>query len=362
MVACDNVFIYLAFWGGVFLCINNRIVMRERLNKWLGIITLVCCTAVLGEVSSQYDTEPLLKQARTCFQSPTGYEDGCNLLEQYVREQQDKFPEGYTFGFEAAKVALENLSFQQAVEVIEELSLRFKSDKDKPIQEGLSASLLEAYANTQQWTNAMKVMKQLYDTERTNFLLNMSVFSFGNNLVIKGQTNEAKEVLTSYFCTTNNIIDGVAPNGFWMEQAAGLAFQLKEKEIGFQLLDNIEKKYPEYCKDNQIHHILMRINALREINENKEIAKWVALAYKLKQEGYTVSATDKDVFENDLKAYRSAGWLNEENHANEEQVYTPPPLPWSTIIFMCFFIAFLISPAIIFIFPFIKKFLLSYKK
>ncbi|NCC60920.1 MAG: hypothetical protein EOM12_08250 [Verrucomicrobiae bacterium] len=331
--------------------------MRERLNKWLGIITLVCCTTVLGEVSSQYDTEALLKQARTSFQSSTGYEDGCNLLEQYIREQQDKFPEGYTFGFDAAKVAMENLGSQQAVEIIEKLSLRFKSDKDKPIQEGLNASLLEAYANAQQWTNAMKVMKQLYDTERTNFLINMSVFSFGNNLVINGQTNEAKEVLTSYFCTTNKNIDGVAPNAFWMEQAANLAFQLKEKEIGFQLLDNIERNYPEYCKDNQIHHIIMRINALREINENKEIAKWVALAYQLKQEGYTVSDVDKDVFENDLKAYHSAGWLNEENQANEEQVYTPPTPPRHPyrVVFFSAFIAFLLTPPIIFILLYIRK-------
>ncbi len=279
------------------------------------------------------------------------------MLEQYIREQQDEFPEGNTFGFEAAKVALENLGSQQAVEIIEKLSLRFKSDKDKPIQEGLNASLLEAYANAQQWTNAMKVMKQLYDTERTNFLINMSVFSFGNNLVINGKTNEAKVVLTSYFCTTNNNIDGVVPNAFWMEQAANLAFQLKEKEIGFQLLDNIEKKYPEYCKDNQIHHIIMRINALREINENQEIAKWVALAYQLKQEGYTVSDVDKDVFENDLKAYRSAGWLNEKNQANEEQVYTPPAPPHNPyrVVFFCALIAFLTLPPIIFIFLYIKK-------
>jgi hypothetical protein len=327
-------------------------------NKFCNFLILIFATYPLFEFAqkvSQYDTQPLLKQARLSFESHN-LQEGESLLEEYIQTARQKFPMGYTFGFEAAEVADENLNDKEAVEVIKQIQKHYGLQSDLALRQGIDASLLKVYKKAGRWSDGTQLVNELVGEVKTNFILNITVLDFNRALASLGKTNEAVQVSKQYFGDGENVTDQVVPSGFWMQKNAETAFMLNQPDNSLQILNNIEKTSPEYYRTNQVAIILLKINALEQLAKYSEIARQLALANGLSQKGYPVTSADQKLLQYRLKAYQRAGWLDGNYKANQEQLYIAPyPLNHRADIIRLIILCTVIFPPLVVLLVIIKR-------
>lgn len=340
----------------------SKIVKRARLLIVLTYYYFFGAHVLLAQSVSQFDSEPLLKQARANFE--TNYvEGGEKLLNQYIREKKQAFPSGYTFGLEAATVASENLNTDTAIEVINDLKNHCSHPEDLMLQEGIEAALLNVYSKAHRWSDGMKLIEEIQRIPKTNFILNMAVFDFNRALLSSGEIIKAALVSKTFIGDGSEMNDTVMPVGFWMQQAAETAFLLNQPSNGLQTLTRISQVSPDYYQSNKISILMEMVTALERLNKPSEVAEQLATAYNASQKGYPVTAADQDLLQNRLKTYQRAGWLDDNYKANPVQVSKPLPGPrldslsknHIVLIRTIMFIVFLLSPCLIFFFAFKKR-------
>lgn len=323
---------------------------------WLLFLTLchVTLTAALAQNDSQFDSEPLLKRARIIFET-YNIREGENLLNQYIQEKRQAFPLGYTFGFEAAKVASENLDTATAIKVIGNLKRLYPRDDELMLREGIDAALLNLYTKTQHWSEGLKLIETIPSNQKTNFVINAAVFNFNRTLISIGKTNEAVAVSRGFLRDGAEMNDHVMPTGFWMRQAAETAFLSYNPSNALQILNKIEESSAEYYSSNRIGILMEKVTALEQLSKPSEIAKQLSLAYDLQQQGHPATAAEQGLLQNRLKAYQRAGWLDDNNNVNAIQAFKPLPGPRPLPAFetsikpirVVMLVAFLLTPLVI---------------
>lgn len=252
----------------------------------------------------------LLAEAAACFRS-NQFEKAESLIVEYVRNQKEKHPAGYTFGFDAAKAMQENLNNELALIAISGMRKHFLEEEDRPILQGVEAALLDSYAKTELWSEAVRLVEENAHEQKTNFLMNMSVFQLNKTLLAAGKTNETAAILQSYYGGSNLVTDPHMPVGFWMESAAETAFSLQKPAWGFELLSKIESSFPEHYQSNQVRFLLMEVYALEEMKDPKNAAQKLSQAHELVEEGAPAGVIEKEAIQSKLSSYRKSGWLNE---------------------------------------------------
>ncbi len=299
--------------------------MRVFLSILILAFFHVNLVAVYAQNASQYDSAPLLKQARISFESHD-LQKGESLLEQWVQEERLAFPSGYTFGFDAASVAAENLDGQAAIEVITKLKDHFKLPEDLPLRQGVEAALLNAYIKAKQWSDGVQLVDEIQGEPKTNFVLNITVLNFNRALASSGKTNEAMRVSKQFFGGGTDVTDQVMPAGYWMQQNAETALMLNQQSNSLQILDNIEKTSPDYYRTNQIEIIMLKVSALENLAKFSEVARQLSMANDINQKDHPqLPPADQQLLQSRLKAYQRAGWLDDNYKTNQAQAYKPSP-------------------------------------
>lgn len=300
----------LKTWNPLFACIE--------LVVWFLCGSLVAC----GQIFSQFDSEPLLAQARLCF-SAGDNSKGEFLLFEYIKEKRRVFPQGYTFGLEACTAVADVLSAQAAISVIQRVRDVLQKPEDAALRAGVEAALLNCCTKFQRWDEGLQLIRELQFCPKTNFVLNVAVLDFSRMLVEAGKTNEVSRVLKQFYETANETRDGVMPAGFWAHRAAETALSINQPSNSVELLGKIEVHSPEYYNSNAISIHLLEISGYEKLSRIADVAKKLSLCHELKQKGYFVSAPDEDALKLLLEAYRRAGWLDTNYRANSAQVYVP---------------------------------------
>ncbi len=258
----------------------------------------------------QYDTEPLLKQGRLSFEAGD-IEQGESSLELYIRNKSLEFPDGITFGYEAAKVAGENLTSKAAIEVIERLRSRYLKADDEIMRWGIEAVLIDCYMKERLWAEGIEIIAQYRAVEKTNFLVNGAVFSFSRALASFGKTNEAIKVANDFFGDGKHVNDRVMPTGFWLEQNAQTAFIAQQYSNGLNMLDSIQQNFPEYYRSNLLGIVLRRVGVLEKLGHYSQVATQLQSAKNLLDDpNFPVS--DLRLLTNKLDAYKESGWLDDD--------------------------------------------------
>ena len=315
-------------------------------------------TDAYAQKVSQFDSEPLLKQARISFESHD-IQKAEIFLEQYIQEKKQAFPQGYTFGFEAATVAIENLDDKTSIEVVKKLKNDHLLPEDLMLREGIEAALLNAYTKSSLWSEGVQLIDEFQGREKTNFVLNATVLNFNRALASSGKNDEALHVSKQFFGDGAGVADQLKTAGYWMQQNAETAFMLNQPSNGLQILDNIEKISPEYFQANQISIIMLKVNILEQTAKYSEVAKQLALAHDLNQNGHSGSTSEQQLLEDRLKAYQRAGWLDDNYKANQVQVYRPTVSNkalgnYAFLVRLILVVVFLLPPLVIMFFA-IKK-------
>ncbi len=305
------------------MSIYNLRIWNPLFASLVFVVWILCGSlAACGQNFSQFDSEPLLAQARHHFSAGDNGK-GEVLIFEYIREKRRVFPQGYTFGLEACTAVADVLNEQAAFSVIRRVRDGLHKPEDAALRAGVEAALLNCCTKFQRWDEGLQLIHELQFSPKTNFVLNVAVLDFSRMLVEAGKTNEVSRVLQQFYETVNETSDGVMPAGFWAHRAAETALSINQPSNSVKLLGKIEGCSPEYYKSNAISIHLLEISGYEKLSKIADVAKKLSLCHELKQKGYFVSASDEDVLKLLLEAYRRAGWLDTNYRANSTQVYVP---------------------------------------
>lgn len=303
--------------------IYNLRIRNPLLASLLFVVWILCGSlAACGQNFSQFDSEPLLAQARNHFSAGDNGK-GEVLIFEYIREKRRAFPQGYTFGLEACTAVADLLNEQAAFSVIRRVRDGLHKPEDAALRAGVEAALLNCCTKFQRWDEGLQLIHEFQFLPKTNFVLNVAVLDFSRMLVEAGKTNGVLRVLREFYENVNETRDGVMPAGFWAHRAAETALSINQPSDSVAFLEKIKFHSPEYYNSNAISIHLLEVSGYDKLSKNAEVAKKISLCYELKKNGYFVSAPEEDTLKHLLEAYRRAGWLDANYRANPTQVYVP---------------------------------------
>ncbi|HQC43075.1 MAG TPA: hypothetical protein PLV91_06355 [Verrucomicrobiota bacterium] len=110
-----------------------------------------------------------------------------------------------------------------------------------------------------------------------------------------------------------------------LQSAAETAFLTTNRARGFEILNEIEKSFPEYYEMNRIRFLLLEALALEEMGRYPDAAQKLAMIHDRMQKGAQAGLIERESIRTRLENYQKSGWLDAEYRALPEQLRKPAP-------------------------------------
>lgn len=108
-----------------------------------------------------------------------------------------------------------------------------------------------------------------------------------------------------------------------LQSAAETAFLTTNQTRGFEILNEIEKTFPDYYEANRVRFLLLEIHALDRMEQHPEAAQKLSLIHDLMQKGAPVGPIEKEFFRAKAADYQKSGWLDADGRASREPLRKP---------------------------------------
>ena len=145
--------------------------------------------------NSDADIDPILREAILKFQAHD-LGGGGKLLVQFVASRRAKYPDGYTFGFDAAEETQKHLTNSDAIAVISRFETNYLSAFDLRVREGIDAVLLQCYQKTGAWSAGTDLLTRYKGLKKNNYLLNLYALNFMRVMLVSGRDKRCKHLVT----------------------------------------------------------------------------------------------------------------------------------------------------------------------
>lgn len=110
-----------------------------------------------------------------------------------------------------------------------------------------------------------------------------------------------------------------------LQSAAETAFLTTNQTRGFEILNEIEKSFPEYYEMNRIRFLLLEALALEEMGRYPEAALRLTMIHDWMQKGSRAGLIERQSIRAKLESYQKSGWLDADYRAVPEQIRKPAP-------------------------------------
>lgn len=108
-----------------------------------------------------------------------------------------------------------------------------------------------------------------------------------------------------------------------LQSAAETAFLATNQTRGFEILNEIEKTFPDYYEANRVRFLLLEVHALDRMGQHPEAAQKLSLIHDLLQKGAPVGPIEKEFFRAKAADYQKSGWLDADGRAAREHIRKP---------------------------------------
>ena len=108
-----------------------------------------------------------------------------------------------------------------------------------------------------------------------------------------------------------------------LQAAAETAFLATNQTRGFEILNEIEKTFPDYYEANRVRFLLLEVHALDQMGQYPEAARKLSLIHDLMQKGAPVGVIEKEFFRAKAADYQKSGWLDADYRAAREPIRKP---------------------------------------
>ncbi|MCK9315591.1 MAG: hypothetical protein M0Q48_05555 [Verrucomicrobia bacterium] len=108
-----------------------------------------------------------------------------------------------------------------------------------------------------------------------------------------------------------------------LQSAAETAFLTTNQIRGFEILNEIEKTFPDYYEANRVRFLLLEVHALNQMGQHPEAAQKLSLIHDLMQKGFPVGVIERDFFQAKAADYQKLGWLDADYRAAREPIRKP---------------------------------------
>ena len=108
-----------------------------------------------------------------------------------------------------------------------------------------------------------------------------------------------------------------------LQSAAETAFLTTNQTRGFEILNEIEKTFPDYYEANRVRFLLLEVHAFNQMGQHPEAAQKLSLIHDLMQKGFPVVVIEKEFFQAKAADYQKLGWLDADYRPAREPLQKP---------------------------------------
>ncbi len=108
-----------------------------------------------------------------------------------------------------------------------------------------------------------------------------------------------------------------------LQSAAETAFLTTNQTRGFEILNEIEKTFPNYYEANRVRFLLLEVHALNQMAQYPEAAQKLSQIHDVMQKGVPFGVIEKEFFLAKAADYQKLGWLDADYRAAREPIRKP---------------------------------------